>query len=192
VSLWPELHFLTSVAKPGGFPPDTGGEVAVAGRSNAGKSSAINAVLARHGLAKTSRTPGRTQLFNYFELAPGRRIVDLPGYGHAAVAAGAREGWGPMGETLRGRQSLRGLLLIVDSRRGVGPMDLHFLDWAGRPEDQAHVLLSKTDKLGRGAGLDALRAARAALAGKASCQLFSALKGSGLDEARVVIRRWLA
>ncbi|MDR2215230.1 MAG: ribosome biogenesis GTP-binding protein YihA/YsxC [Nevskiaceae bacterium] len=191
MSIWPELRFLTSVAKPAGLPPDVGREIAVAGRSNAGKSSAINVLLARHGLARTSRTPGRTQLFNYFELAPGRRIVDLPGYGHASVAAGARENWGPLGEALRVRESLAGLLLIVDCRRGVGLMDLHFLDWAGRPAEQTHVLLSKADKLGRGAGLTALRAAQAGLAGKASCQLFSALKGVGVDEARAVIRRWL-
>jgi GTP-binding protein len=191
VSLWPELRFLISVAKPAGLPFDSGREVAVAGRSNAGKSSAINALLARHALARTSRTPGRTQLFNYFELAPGRRIVDLPGYGHAAVVAGARENWGPLGEALLTRQSFVGLLLIVDCRRGIGPMDLHFLEWAGRSEDQVHVLLSKADKLGRGAGLDALRVARASLAGKGSCQLFSALKGAGLEEARAVIKRWL-
>jgi GTP-binding protein len=118
--------------------------------------------------------------------------VDLPGYGHASVAAGARESWGPLGETLQTRQSLCGLLLIVDSRRGVGPMDFQFLEWAGLPEEQTHVLLSKADKMGRGAGLDVLRASRAGLAGKASCQLFSALKGTGLDEARAVIKRWMA
>jgi GTP-binding protein len=192
VSHWPELRFLISVAKPAGFPPDTGREFAVAGRSNSGKSTAINTVLSRHGLARTSRTPGRTRLFNYFELAPGRRVVDLPGYGHASVAAGARESWGPLGETLQSRESLCGLLLIVDCRRGMGPMDLQFLDWAGQPEERTHVLLSKSDKLGRGAGLEVLRASRAGLVGKASCQLFSALKGTGLDEARAVIKRWMA
>lgn len=192
MSQWPELQFLTSVAAVSGFPPDAGREVAVAGRSNAGKSSAINALLARKGLARTSRTPGRTQLFNYFQLSPGRRIVDLPGYGHAKVASGARESWGPLGENLRRRQSLAGVLLIVDCRRGVGEQDLHFLEWVGRPGSDCHVLLSKADKLGREGGIKALREAGARLEGQASCQLFSALKGSGLEEARSVLERWLA
>lgn len=192
MSQWPQLQFLISAARPAQFPPDLGREVAVAGRSNAGKSSAINALLARKALARTSRTPGRTQLFNYFELAPGRRLVDLPGYGHAQVRAATRETWGPMGDALRQRQSLCGLLLVVDSRRGVGEMDLGLLDWAGLPADGVHVLLSKADKLSRSAGLQCLREATQVLSGRASCQLFSALRGVGLEEGRVVLRRWMS
>lgn len=188
---WPQLQFLTSAARPAQFPPDHGREVAVAGRSNAGKSSAINSLLARRGLARTSRTPGRTQLFNYFELAPGRRLVDLPGYGHAQVRSATRETWGPMGDALRKRQSLCGLLLVVDSRRGVGEMDLGLLEWAGLPAEGVHVLLSKADKLSRSASLQCLRQAQQQLEGRASCQLFSALKGTGLEEGRVVLRRWM-
>ena len=187
---WPSLKFLSSVATPAGFPPDTGCEVAVAGRSNAGKSSAINALLGRRNLARTSRTPGRTQLFNSFELAPGRRLVDLPGYGHAAVNAATRASWGPLGEALRHRESLTGVLLVVDSRRGVGDMDLALLDWAGRDEAGAHVLLSKSDKLSRSAGMSVLRDATALLAGRASCQLFSATDGVGLEQARGVLQRF--
>ena len=190
MSQWPALKFLGSVATPGGFPPDSGREVAVAGRSNAGKSSAINALLGRRNLARTSRTPGRTQLFNYFELAPGLRIVDLPGYGHARVNAATRATWGPMGETLRQRASLAGVLVVVDSRRGVGEMDLGLLEWAGREEAGAHVLLSKSDKLSRAEGKSVLQEAGAALAGQATCQLFSATEGEGLEQARGVLLRF--
>lgn len=191
MSQWPQLEFLLSVSRPDQFPADQGREVAVAGRSNAGKSSAINALLARRNLARTSRTPGRTQLFNYFELAPGRRLVDLPGYGHAQVRAATRETWGPLGDTLRQRSSLVGLLLVVDARRGIGEMDLGLLDWAGLPGEGVHVLLSKADKLGRGAALQVLRESRQVLEDRGSCQLFSALKGEGLDEGRAVLKRWL-
>jgi len=190
MSLFPQVQFQKSVALPSQFPPDQGWEVAVAGRSNCGKSSAINALLARKGLARTSRTPGRTQLYNYFDLAPGRRMVDLPGYGHASVRAAIRETWGPLGEALRHRQSFAALLLVVDSRRGVGELDLGLLDWAGRSPDRTHVLLSKSDKLAQAQGMKALKEAKAALAGQAGVQLFSAHSGAGLDEARAVLLRW--
>jgi GTP-binding protein len=191
MSQFPEVEFLKSVAKPGQFPPDTGWEVAVAGRSNSGKSSAINAVLGRKGLARTSRTPGRTRLYNYFTLAPGQRMVDLPGYGHASVHFSTRETWGPLGDELLQRESFGALLLVVDIRRGVGELDLGLLDWAGQPEGFTHVLLSKADKLPRGQAMTALREAEAALAGRASVQLFSAHKGTGLEDARKVLRRFM-
>jgi GTP-binding protein len=191
MSLFPAVQFIKSVAAPAQFPPDRGWEVAVAGRSNAGKSSAINALLSRKGLARTSRTPGRTQLYNYFDLAPGRRLVDLPGYGHAAVRAAVRETWGPLGEALRHRHSFAALLLVVDCRRGVGEQDLGLLEWAGRPPEHTHVLLSKADKLPRGQSLAALREAQNALEGLGTCQLFSANAGTGLDEARAVLLRWM-
>jgi GTP-binding protein len=188
VSQFPAVQFLKSVAAPGQFPPDEGIEIAVAGRSNAGKSSAINALLARSGLARTSRTPGRTQLYNYFQLAPGQRLVDLPGYGHAKVNAAVRETWGPLGEALRRRGCFKALLLVVDIRRGVGDMDLTMLDWAGRRPEATHVLLAKADKLPRAQKLGALKQAQTALAGRATCQVFSAHEGLGLDEARAVLR----
>ena len=191
MSQFPQVQFIKSVAAPGQFPPDVGVEIAVAGRSNAGKSSAINALLARKGMARTSRTPGRTRLYNYFELAPGRRLVDLPGYGHASVNAATRASWDPLGQALQARRSFLALLLIVDIRRGVGELDIAMLDWAGCSPEATHVLLAKADKLPRGQSLAALRAAERALAGRASCQLFSALKGSGLEEGRAVLRRFL-
>lgn len=191
MSQFPECRFLLSVAAPGQFPPDRGLELAVAGRSNSGKSSAINALLGRKAMARTSRTPGRTRLYNYFELMPERRLVDLPGYGHAAVDAATRESWGPLGEALRTRTSFVALLLVVDIRRGIGELDLALLAWAGRPAEAVHVLLAKADKLPRGQAQAALQQARQALAGQGSVQLFSALKGQGLDEARAVMRRWM-
>jgi GTP-binding protein len=191
VSQFPEVQFLKSVAAPGQFPPDRGWEVAVAGRSNAGKSSAINAILGHRGLARTSRTPGRTQLYNYFLIAPERRMVDLPGYGHAQVDAATRARWGPLGEALKQRASFAALLLVVDIRRGVGELDLAMLDWAARPPQGTHVLLTKADKLSRSQQLLALRAAEKALAGRAGVQLFSAHRGIGLDEARNILRGWM-
>ena len=191
MSQFPAVQFLTSVAAPAQFPPDTGWEVAVAGRSNCGKSSAINALLARKGLARTSRTPGRTQLYNYFELAPGKRMVDLPGYGHASVPVAIRKTWGPLGDALRERESFGALLLVVDSRRGVGDLDMALLEWAGRPPERTHVLLSKSDKLPSGQAIAALRTAKSVLEGHASCQLFSAHKGTGLEDVRAVLRRWM-
>jgi GTP-binding protein len=192
MSQFPDVRFLLGVAAPAQFPEDVGWEMAVAGKSNCGKSSAINAVLARKSLARTSRTPGRTQLFNYFEIEPGKRLVDLPGYGHAKVPDATRATWGPLGAALATRDSFAALLLIVDSRRGVGELDLALLDWADLPATSVHVLLSKSDKFGRGQGHIALREARVALAGRASSQLFSALKGDGLEEARATVKRWLA
>jgi len=192
MSQFPGVQFLTSAAAPAQFPPDQGWEMAVAGRSNSGKSSAINALLGRNGLARTSRTPGRTQLYNYFEVAPGRRLVDLPGYGHASVPGAIRATWGPMADALRQRESFAAVMVVVDCRRGVGELDLALIAWAARPPQRTHVLLSKSDKLPRGQALTALREAEAALEGIGSCQLFSAHKGVGLDDARAVLRRWLA
>ena len=183
---------MLSVAQPSQFPPDTGWEVAIAGRSNAGKSTAINALLGRHNLARTSKTPGRTQLLNYFELAPGRRLVDLPGYGHADAPDAVRARWGPLIQGLRERSSFRSLILVIDSRRGPKPEDLGLLDWAQLPPSAVHVLLAKGDQLAQAARMAALKDATAKLAGRASVQIFSALKGTGLEEARRVMLTWAA
>lgn len=192
MSLFPNVKFLLSVAAEAQFPPDRGLDVAIAGRSNAGKSTAINAILARKGLARASKTPGRTQLLNYFELAPERRLVDLPGYGHAEAPGAVRARWGPLLEGLRRRDCFGGLMLVVDSRRGVQDKDLDLLDWSGLPPEALHVLLSKADQLTHSAGLKVLRDTQAQLAGIGGVQLFSALKGTGLDEARAVLKRWCA
>jgi len=188
---YPHARFLTSASHPDGFVPDDGAEVAFAGRSNAGKSSAINAIVHQRQLARSSKTPGRTQLVNFFELAPRERLVDLPGYGFAQVPAEVQARWQKLLETyFRQRGSLRGLFLVVDVRRGLGPLDLRMLDWCralGRP---VHVLLTKADKLSRGACAAALAAARGA-APQVAVQLFSSEDKTGVPEARERLRSLL-
>ncbi len=190
MSAFPQAAFLVSAASPTQFPPDLGAEVAFVGRSNAGKSSAINAITHHKGLARTSKTPGRTQLLNYFQLAPNARLVDLPGYGYADVPAAQRRTWGPLIEALRERRSLAGLFVVVDARRGLKDGDGDLLAWA-RPEQRIHVLLSKADKLTRSEGMAALREAGTLLEGRASVQLFSAHKGTGVREAQGVLEGWI-
>jgi GTP-binding protein len=184
-------RFLLTVATPSQFPPDEGAEVAFAGRSNSGKSSAINAIARHRGLARTSKTPGRTRLLNLYELAPAKRLVDLPGYGYASVTAAEREAWLPLLETLRARTSLKGLFLIVDSRRGLTEGDEGLIEWTSGGQ-ALHVLLSKADKLNRGEAAAALRTASDRLGGRASVQLFSALRGTGVREAQDRIAAWLS
>lgn len=179
-----------SAAAPGQIPPDVGAEVAFAGRSNAGKSSAINAITQRRGLARTSKTPGRTRLLNFFELAPARRLVDLPGYGYAGGPEAERRTWRPLIDALHGRASLKGLFLIVDARRGLTEGDERLLEWLSS-ERRLHVLLSKADKLTRAEAARALRAAADELAGRATVQLFSATEGTGVEEARETLLAWL-
>jgi GTP-binding protein len=190
MSRFQQVRFLISAASPGQFPADVGTEVAFAGRSNAGKSSAINAIAQRQGLARTSKTPGRTRLLNFFEVGPAKRLVDLPGYGYANVPAAERRVWLPLLDALRGRASLRGLFLVVDARRGLTSGDEGLLDWA--PDTQrVHVLLSKADKLNRSEAVAVLRAATQQLAGRGTAQLFSALKGTGVGEAQDTLAAWL-
>ncbi|HUN72288.1 MAG TPA: ribosome biogenesis GTP-binding protein YihA/YsxC [Steroidobacteraceae bacterium] len=191
MAAFPNATFLLSAAAPEQYPADRGAEVAFAGRSNAGKSSAINAIVGRLGLARTSKTPGRTRLINFFELAPQQRIVDLPGYGYASAPESERRTWPRLIEALRARVSLKGLFVIVDARRGIGGGDEALLAWA-LPRQRVHVLLSKADKLSRNEGRQALAAAVTALAGRATVQLFSAHTRAGLDEAQAVLRSWLA
>jgi GTP-binding protein len=190
MSRFQQAEFLISAAAPAQFPADVGSEVAFAGRSNAGKSSAINAITQRRGLARTSKTPGRTRLLNFFGLGPERRLVDLPGYGYASGPESERQSWAALIEALHGRESLKGLFLIVDVRRGITEGDVGLLDWA-YPRLRVHVLLSKADKLGRGEAARTLRAAEAELAGRASVQLFSAVDGSGVRQAQDTLEGWL-
>ncbi len=192
MSRFPHAQFLISAAAAAQFPPDHGAEVAFVGRSNAGKSSAINAIAQRQGLARTSKTPGRTRLLNFFELGAQRRIVDLPGYGYASAPEAERRTWRPMIEALKERRSLRGLFVIVDARRGLTSGDEALLDWSG-PGHRLHVLLSKADKLNRREGTEVLRAATEALGSReATVQLFSAHSKSGVAEAQNVLAAWLA
>jgi GTP-binding protein len=190
VAAFPDATFLVSAAAPGQFPADRGAEVAFAGRSNAGKSSAINAIVGRQGLARTSKTPGRTRLINFFELAPLKRIVDLPGYGYASAPESERRTWPRLMEALRERAALQGLFVIVDARRGLGEGDEGLLEWA-LPRQRVHVLLSKADKLSRSEGRQALAAAMRALGERATAQLFSAHARMGLEEAQRVLKAWL-
>ncbi len=191
MSVYPAAHFLFSAAAAAQFPPDTGTEVAIVGRSNAGKSSAINVITARHSLARTSKTPGRTRLVNFFELAPGQRLIDLPGYGYASGPRAERESWGELIESLAPRLCLRGLMLVVDARRGILPGDEQLLAWAQSIGQPVHVLLSKADQLKRAEGERVLRESRERLSGHGTAQLFSARTGVGLDAARAQLDGWL-
>ena len=190
VSRFSQGHFLLSAAAPGQFPADMGAEVAFVGRSNAGKSSAINAITQRNGLARTSKTPGRTRLLNFFELGTHQRIVDLPGYGYATGPEAERVTWQPLINALKPRASLRGLFLIVDSRRGITDGDEALLDWA-EPPLRIHVLLTKADKLNRSEGGKVLRETRAFLGDRGTAQLFSVPDKTGNEEARKLLEEWL-
>jgi GTP-binding protein len=191
MSIYPGAQFLISAAAPAQFPADAGAEVAFAGRSNAGKSSAINAITARKALARTSKTPGRTRLLNFFELSPDRRIVDLPGYGFAGGPPTDRDTWARLIEALGPRECLKGLFLIVDARRGLLKGDEQLLDWAYGLGKPIHVLISKADQLKRAEARTTLATVAAALTGRASAQLFSAHAGTGIDEARHTLDEWL-
>ena len=193
MSTYPSVKFLTSAAEAHQLAPDLGKEVAFAGRSNSGKSTAINAITHRTGLARVSRTPGRTQLINFFEISPDRRLVDLPGYGFAKVPERVRMHWLQLMEHyFNVRESLVGLILIVDSRRGLGAQDAAMLEWILARDRFAHVLLTKSDKLNRRDSDRVLRETAAACSDTSvTAQLFSAHEKLGLDEARRVMDRWL-
>jgi GTP-binding protein len=193
MSTYPSVKFLTSAAEAHQLAPDLGKEVAFAGRSNSGKSTAINAITHRTGLARVSRTPGRTQLINFFEIGPDRRLVDLPGYGFAKVPERVRMHWLQLMEHyFNVRESLVGLILIVDSRRGLSAQDAAMLEWILARDRFAHVLLTKSDKLNRRDSDRVLRETAAACSDTSvSAQLFSAHAKLGLDEARRVMDRWL-
>ena len=192
MALYPQAKFMLSANDPRQFPGDHGNEIAFAGRSNAGKSSAINAILGRRALARTSKAPGQTRLVNFFELTASERLVDLPGYGFAKVPVTMREHWGELIQKyFDGRESLRGVVLIVDARRGLTDMDRQLIGWIETAPRAVHVLLTKEDKLNRSEARDALRAVQAELEGRASVQLFSAHSGSGMEAARGRLRELL-
>ncbi len=184
MSQFPHIRFLLSVAGADQFPPDEGREVAFAGRSNAGKSSAINAITARHGLARTSRTPGRTKLLNFFEVAQGQRLIDLPGYGYAEASPDERRQWTQLIDALPSRQCVAGLFLIVDIRRGIGEQDEQLMQWAHAAGWQVHVLLTKSDKLNQRDRSAALKAAQESCGDGVTVQLFSAQDRTGVQPAQ--------
>lgn len=191
------LHatFHTTVAEIAQLPPDSLAEVAFAGRSNAGKSSAINAITNQKRLAFVSKTPGRTQHLNFFKTMEGRYLVDLPGYGYAKTPMVEQKRWQALvGSYLAGRPQLAGLVLIMDIRHPFTELDLMLLDWFHASAKPVHILLSKADKLSRSQSLPILRAARTTLAERGyqgSVQLFSSPKHMGLDEVEGMIRQWL-
>ncbi len=194
MAAYPQVRFLTSANKLGQLPPDAGVEVAVAGRSNAGKSSAINAITQRKGLARTSKSPGATRLLNFFELEEGRRLVDLPGYGFAKVAGSMRAHWGSLLEGyFAKRAALKGTIVVMDVRHPMTDHDQDMLALASSRGLPVHILLTKSDKLGRGAGGNALQAVRRKLppGGLVTVQLFSAHAGDGVQEARGVLEKLL-
>jgi GTP-binding protein len=185
MSVYPGARFLISAAAPAQFPADFGQEVAFAGRSNAGKSTAINALTARRALARTSKTPGRTRLINFFELIPQKRIVDLPGYGYAEGPPPERDAWKHLIDALSQRNSLQGLFLVVDSRRGLMAGDEQLIQWADGLQKPIHVLLAKSDQLKRAEARATLLRTERTLQGGASVQLFSARDGTGVEAARI-------
>lgn len=195
MSLFRHATFEISVAKPSGLPLATGPEIAFAGRSNAGKSSAINTLAGHTRLAFVSKTPGRTQLINVFRMRNGAALVDLPGYGFAQVPLAVRLQWqGLLEDYLTRRANLAGLVLIMDSRRPLTELDWKMIGWfapTGRP---IHCLLTKSDKLTRQEQTRTLRETRAALADygdRVTVQLFSSLKKTGMDEVERVAGHWL-
>lgn len=190
-----QARFTVSVPETRLLPPDRGLEIAFAGRSNAGKSSAINLLCGQHGLARTSRTPGRTQHLVVFELDSERRLIDLPGFGYAKVDKSTRAHWEhALPEYLETRRALAGLVLLMDIRHPLKPQDLVLLEWCRESEVPVRVLLSKADKLGRGQAMATLHQVTAALLRMhvpGTAQIFSALKVTGTDEAWGVIGDWL-
>ncbi len=194
INYYQRAEFLTSVPQPSLAPADSGMEVAFAGRSNAGKSSALNAITSQKALARVSKTPGRTQHLIFFQLDEQRRLVDLPGYGYARVPIKVKQQWHKAMETyLNQRKTLRGLVLLMDIRHPLTDFDKQMLGWCQHFQMPVHILLTKADKLKRGAGLNVLLQVKHALADhdNISLQLFSSTKKIGVDEARAVIDNWL-
>ena len=193
--LFQKAVFHTTVAHLRDLPQDAVCEVAFAGRSNAGKSSAINTLAGRVRLAFVSKTPGRTQHLNYFTLEEGKYLVDLPGYGYAKAPEAIRAQWeGLIGPYLQGRSPLAGLVIIMDARRPLTDLDWRMIEWfrpTGRP---IHILLSKADKMSRQEQTKTLRNVKAELArcGEGfTVQLFSSLKKTGIEEAEAILAGWL-
>lgn len=189
-----QAKFLTSANTADQFPDLDGIEIAFAGRSNAGKSSAINTLCEIKNLARTSKTPGRTQLINFFTLDDRRRLVDLPGYGYAKVPEKMRQDWQKLMENyLSKREHLSGLVIIMDIRHPMKEYDLQMMQWCQHFNIPVHVLLTKADKLKRGPAAQSLADVKKMLKTEnlnASVQIFSALKGTGIKELILKMNEW--
>jgi len=192
--IYRQAHYTISATQLSELPDDTGIEVAFAGRSNAGKSSAINTITGIKALARTSKTPGRTQMINFFNMDEGRSLVDLPGYGYAKVPEKMKIRWQQtLGKYLETRQALRGLMLMMDIRHPLKEFDIQMISWANHVKLPVHILLTKSDKFKRGAAMASLHGVNAELKKRdleASIQLFSSLKTSGKDEAIQKLDSW--
>ena len=190
-----QARFLTSAANPQDFPPEVGPELAFAGRSNVGKSSAINALAGRKRLAFFSKTPGRTQTINFFDLGDRARLADLPGYGYATAPKSMKAGWDALiSGYLTGRRSLAAVVVLMDARHPLTPNDRHFLDWLRPVEASRLVLLSKSDKLTRAEKAKTLATTRMELdaaAMSSEVMLFSSKSAEGVDESRALLEQWL-
>jgi GTP-binding protein len=194
---FPHVSFMLSAARLDQAPPDTGSEVAFAGRSNAGKSSALNTISGQNKLARTSRTPGRTQLLNFFQLgnSANQRLVDLPGYGFAKVPPRVKQQWDRLlSGYLETRRSLTGLILIVDCRHPLKPFDQQMLNWCHQAGLPVHILLTKADKLSKNRAHAALQQLDKYLNQNklaATSQLFSATERLGVEQVREQLLYWL-
>lgn len=192
--LFNDVAFFATAAHERDLPVSTGVEVAFAGRSNAGKSSALNALARRHRLAFVSKTPGRTQQINFFSLGAGRFLVDLPGYGYARVPGAMKRYWQELlSGYLQTRGQLRGLVVVMDARNPLTPLDRQLLDWFAPTGRRVHVLLTKADKLSRQEAARQLLKVSERLAAEyrgSSVQLFSAMTKQGVDEAEAMLAKW--
>lgn len=191
-----QAQYLKSAMELSQLPPDKGCEVAFIGHSNAGKSSAINAITGIRGLARTSHTPGRTQTINLFVLDPHRRLIDLPGYGYAKVPRTIKERWQKtVDEYLEARQCLRGLVLVMDIRHPLKEGDQQLLAWSVKCEVPAHILLTKADKLNASEARKALKEVITALepfGATITVQIFSALQMQGIETAQTHLDAWFS
>lgn len=190
-----QAQFLLSVNTLNQLPSDDAIEVAFAGRSNAGKSSAINTITNIKSLCRTSKTPGRTQMINYFSIDPQRHLVDLPGYGYAKVPLKVKQHWQNLLQNyLLMRSSLKGVIIIMDVRRPLTDHDTQMLQWCRKSDMPTHILLTKADKLKKGAAANTLLKVQAALNAEypgMTVQLFSSLKKAGVNEVKKVLDNWL-
>lgn len=193
-NIYNQARFLLSVNKLAQLPEDNAIEVAFAGRSNAGKSSAINTITNIKSLCRTSKTPGRTQMINYFSIDPQHHLVDLPGYGYAKVPLQVKNHWQNLLQRyLVERSSLKGVVIIMDVRRPFTEYDTQMLEWCRQSHMSTHILLTKADKLKRGAAKNTLFKVQKLLKSDYSgttAQLFSSLKKTGVDEAKSVLNEW--